>query len=150
MLPDTQKVTVVVSDGHAPVNISNVANKPAGAATKALQNAHFTVKRSKDANSDSVPAGRVISVTPAPGVAAPYGSTVTITVSKGPTMVTVPDVTGDTLSQAIVALNNAGLAFDAGRKARSTDIVIAQDPVGGTSVPQTSTTVTLTLHRKGG
>jgi serine/threonine-protein kinase len=149
VLPDTQKVTVVISDGHAPVKIPNVANKAVGAATKALQKAHFKVKRAKDANSDSVPAGNVISVTPGAGAAAPYGSTVTVTVSKGPVMVTVPDVTGDKLSQAIDALNKAGLAFDAGRKARSTDIVIAQDPVGGASVPQNSTTVTLTLHRKG-
>src|SRR5262249_6683316 len=67
VLPDTQKVTVVISDGHAPVKIPNVANKPVGAATKALQKAHFKVKRAKDANSDSVEAGRVISASPAVG-----------------------------------------------------------------------------------
>jgi serine/threonine-protein kinase len=39
----------------------------------------------------------------------PYGSTVTVTVSSGPPTVQVPNVIGESVSQATTTLQNAGL-----------------------------------------
>ena len=149
VLPDT-KVDVLISKGHAPVKVPTVARLPYAQASKRLKNAHFEVKRGKDAFSDTVAEGAVISSSPAATHTAPYGSTVTLVVSKGPEMVTVPDVEGLRLSEAISLLNDKGLAFDAGRKARPNDVVASQDPSPNSSVPKNSTTVVLTLtHVRG-
>ncbi len=63
--------------------------------------------------SDDVEAGRVISVDPGPGATAEKGATVAVVVSKGPDLVTVPDVSEvGTLAQAVALLEEAGLVAD--------------------------------------
>ncbi|CAB4875629.1 unannotated protein [freshwater metagenome] len=57
----------------------------------------------------SRPKGEVIGQDPAGGTKADKGSVVTVTVSDGPGMVTIPDVTGLSSSQARRRLENAGL-----------------------------------------
>jgi serine/threonine-protein kinase len=148
--PDTQKIAVVLSDGHAPVPVPDVTGLTWAEASKELTTAQFKVKRAPDQFSDTVPAGAVISTAPPPHSNAPYGATITVVLSKGSEQVLVPDVRGLPLAGAIIALNNVGLAFDAGSKARPTDIVIDESPAPGTSVPKNTTTVTLTLVRAKG
>jgi beta-lactam-binding protein with PASTA domain/tRNA A-37 threonylcarbamoyl transferase component Bud32 len=144
VLPDT-KVDVLISKGHAPVKVPAVAKLAYTQASDKLKAAHFTVKPGDDAFSETVAKGSVIASSPAAGHTAPYGSTVTLVVSKGPEMVTVPDVEGLKLSEAISLLNDKGLSFDAGRKARPNDVVASQDPSPNSSVPKNSTTVVLKL-----
>jgi serine/threonine-protein kinase len=77
-------------------------------------------------------------VSPAPADGpAPYGSEVTITVSAGVPLVTVPNVVGMTEGDAKAALQGAGLTVDAtkffGSKVRQ------QQPAGGESVEQGTT-----------
>ncbi len=67
--PDT-KVTLVVSDGPAPVTVPNVAKKSYDDAAAALTAAHLVPQRT-DQYSDTVPAGQVIRTTPASGAKAP-------------------------------------------------------------------------------
>jgi serine/threonine-protein kinase len=59
--------------------------------------------------STTVPAGQLIGTSPATGVAATVGTTVTVYVSTGPPVVTVPNVTGDSVPTATAAMQKAGL-----------------------------------------
>ena len=62
--------------------------------------------------SDTVPVDKVIGTNPAVGTSQARGSTVTISVSKGPELVTVPDLTGNTLEAAQQRLVALGLEVD--------------------------------------
>ncbi|MFF0410009.1 Stk1 family PASTA domain-containing Ser/Thr kinase [Kitasatospora sp. NPDC004745] len=62
-----------------------------------------------EAFSESVPAGQVIATDPGVGARARKSDTVTVTVSKGPKRIAVPDVTGKPAGQAAEALAAAQL-----------------------------------------
>ncbi|MGW2249795.1 Stk1 family PASTA domain-containing Ser/Thr kinase [Kitasatospora sp. NPDC001660] len=63
-----------------------------------------------DAYSETVPSGQVISTDPGVGTRARKSDAVTVTVSKGPHRIAVPDVTGKPTDQAAAALTGAQLA----------------------------------------
>jgi serine/threonine-protein kinase len=130
-------VSLVVSSGRAPVKVPNVVGRAPDAAQDALEQLGFVVKRDTGRSAD-VAKGQVMTVSPEPGDAQPYGSTVTITVSEGVPQVTVPDVVGKSEKEAIALLEKAGL------KASSTsfiagDRVYQQSPEAGDTVDQGST-----------
>jgi len=132
----------VISDGPKPVEVPNLVGKSWDDAMKALTAKRFKVVRT-DEFSDTVPAGVVIRHDPVPGAEAPRDSTVTVVVSKGPDLVPVPDLRGDTVEDAVSALEAAGLQVDVvgyrpGRRVRE------QDPEGGTKLHRNAT-VTLYL-----
>jgi beta-lactam-binding protein with PASTA domain len=139
-----QPVTVIVSKGHAPVDIPNVIGSSPDAATATLKELGFTVQRGDDGRSADVAVGQVMAVNPRPGAGAqPYGSIVTIQVSIGVPQVTVPDVRGRQATEATAALQQIGLkvettTFIAG------DRVYQQSPRPG-QVVDIGTTVTLAL-----
>ncbi len=85
-------VALVVSKGKQPVPVPDLSGKAEADATSALNKLGFTVNTSPDQYSDTVPAGSVISTTPATGTVLHKGDEVTLVVSKGPEMVTVPNV----------------------------------------------------------
>ncbi|WP_089335343.1 Stk1 family PASTA domain-containing Ser/Thr kinase [Blastococcus mobilis] len=130
-----QVVTVFVSLGHAPVAVPDVTGQSPEQAQANLESLGFTVTRGEDGRSADVDTGEVMAVSPAPAAGpAPYGSEVTITVSAGLPLVTVPDVVGMTEDEARAALEAAGLTVDAtkffGNKVRQ------QQPAAGESVEQ--------------
>lgn len=128
-------VQVIVSLGHAPVAVPDVTGQSPEQAQANLEALGFTVTRGEDGRSADVDAGEVMAVSPGPadGPAA-YGSEVTIVVSAGVPLVTVPDVTGMKEDEATAALQAAGLTVDAtkffGNKVRQ------QTPAPGESVEQ--------------
>ncbi|HEY5836396.1 Stk1 family PASTA domain-containing Ser/Thr kinase, partial [Streptomyces sp.] len=96
----------------------------------------------------TVPRGSVISSDPAPGGRVRSNGTVTLTVSKGPETVRVPDVHGRTLATARQEITGAGLVPGTVTKAFSDDVptgrVIATDPAGGTDrAPDTPVAITV-------
>jgi serine/threonine-protein kinase len=100
----------------------------------------------------SQPLGTVISQSPAGGVAAPTGSKVTLSVSKGPPASPVPDVTSLDAAAATANLQAAGYVTSVVKQA-TTDpgqdgIVLSQNPVGGTSA-KSGSTVTITVGSLG-
>ena len=109
-----------------------------------MQDLHFVVKR-VDAYSTSVPAGDVISISPSGS--APKGSTITVTASKGPQIVSVPDIAAGTpLADAESALKQAGLnytvrSFPGGNNST----VLTINPPAGTKVQAGSTVVIYTI-----
>lgn len=131
--PKGATVTVTVSAGPAPRVIPNLAGDSYSQAAAALGNLQLQAVEN-EVYSTSVPVGQVVSTTPAAGDSVPRGDTVTVNVSKGPQMVVVPDVTGDSVSKATAALQAAGLAVGNVYGPPRGGRVFATDPSAGTSV----------------
>jgi len=132
-------VTWWVTDGQY-TGIPQVSGMAASTAQTELQNLGFTVRIGPDQHSNSVPAGDVIGTNPAIGSNAHSGATVTITVSSGPVMIMIPQVTGEQESAAKAALRKAGLTPGSVTPETSTTIpagiVISTTPGAGVSWPQ--------------
>jgi len=107
-LPGTA-IRIVVSLGHAPVAVPVVPSTDTySAASKLLGSLGFHAVK-KTAYSSSVSAGYVISVSPnSTEKPQPYGSTVTVTISKGPQYVKVPYVLYDSFKKARSILEKDG------------------------------------------
>jgi serine/threonine-protein kinase len=131
--PKGATVTVTVSNGPPLVQIPDLTGQTFEDASKALADAGFQVVR-KDDYSDDVPdPGKVISTTPT-GTAA-KGTKVTVVVSKGPKTVTVPSLSGMSVSQAQNALQAAGL--DLGQiYGPPSKRVFDSTPTAGSKVPR--------------
>lgn len=102
-----RSVVLVVSKGPQPVDVPDVSNKTYDEAVSMLKAVHLRATRN-DVFSDTVPAGKVVSTSPAAGATAHIGDTVTVNVSKGPQLRQVPDVTGKPIQEAIKEINQAG------------------------------------------
>ncbi|MET0560341.1 MAG: Stk1 family PASTA domain-containing Ser/Thr kinase [Gaiellaceae bacterium] len=142
------QVRVNVSKGPRPVNVPNVVGLPYDQAASELQRAGFVVSRI-DEDSDQA-AGIVTRQTPSGGSEGSRGSTVTVSVSRGPSTSAVPDVTAQDVAIAQTTLQAAGFRFrivyeDTADFAQD-GIVSAQDPVGG-SQAEPNTIVTLFVGR---
>lgn len=103
-----RRVVLYVSEGAETVKVPDVLNKPLADAKAELEAAGFKVKP-VDKYHDSVAKGNVISQKPDPGVLFETGSTVTIEISKGPEVITVPSVVGKSRADAEAAIKAAGL-----------------------------------------
>lgn len=102
-------IHVVVSSGLKGSTVPNVVGDSEDEATKTLEDAGFEVETEAEYSSD-VDEGKVISQSPMGGRTLSKGSTVTITISKGAEIVSVPKITGMTEEDAREALKDAGLA----------------------------------------
>ncbi|HEY7134034.1 MAG TPA: Stk1 family PASTA domain-containing Ser/Thr kinase [Acidimicrobiia bacterium] len=141
-------ISVVVSAGPAPVNVPDVTGQDQVSATQTLNNAGFSV-RSRNQASTTVPSGNVITTQPAPGSQEAKGSTVTLIVSSGPQTATVPNVLGQSQSDATASLQGAGFqvsVLTAASSPSNSGLVIAQSPLPNATAPQGST-VTITVGR---
>ncbi len=103
-------VALVVSQGPAPRAVpDDLAGMSQDDAVAALQGLGLVAEVREDF-SDEVPAGQVIGTEPGAGSEAARDSTVVVAVSKGPDLVSVPDVSGaGSLADAVDALEAAGL-----------------------------------------
>ncbi|KGE99552.1 serine/threonine protein kinase [Actinomyces urogenitalis S6-C4] len=141
MVNHSSAVAMVVSKGRRPATVPDVTGKSLEEATAAIQEAGLTLSGSTEAFSDDVAAGLIISSDPAAEAEGYfYGDSVSVVVSKGPEMVTVPEVVSKSEADAKAALEAAGLVVSVNRilggffgTARSTD------PAAGTSVRKGST-----------
>ena len=133
-LPQGEAVQVVVSQGPPPQPVPHVVGKTRDVAAARLTDAGFQVSVT-EAFSNSVVRGRVISVSPDQGVQAPYGSTVTLTVSKGPETFPAADFGGLSRSAAQSLADQYGLILSfATVPGTSGGIVYSQSPGVGTVV----------------
>jgi serine/threonine-protein kinase len=138
--PRDSTVQLLVSDGPAPVTVPDQAGKTFDEASQALSGLGFTVVRADDFHA-TVASGKVIATDPAAGQSAPRGAQVTIHVSKGPELVKVPSLVGQTLEAATQTLQSQGFVVDT-QSYLPGRVVRAQDPAAGTSVNK-GTKVTL-------
>lgn len=103
---------------------------------------------SKEFSSD-VPEGRVLRQRPLPGVSIAQGDVVTVTISLGPAIVRVPEVTGLTVAQAEARLRELGLRGALRETWHATvkaGVVFQQDPAPGASLAKEGQ-VTLTVSK---
>ncbi len=136
-------ITMVPSQGHAPVTVPNIPGSYSFAQAQAALVAVGFSATQATVSSTTVAAGQVISTSPASGTAAPYGSAVTVTVSSGPPTVAVPNVLGETVAQATAALEGAGLAVS-GVTGNPAAVVKGTDPATNQVVPVGSAVQILT------
>ena len=136
-------ITIFVSVGRASIPIPNVGGLDQVDATQKLVDAGFRVAKTLEPSTD-VDAGHVIRTEPGAGQPAARDSTVTIVVSSGPALATVPDVVGISQSAAIDALTGADFevtVINAITGPGSVGKVISQNPGAGTKAEVGSTVI---------
>jgi beta-lactam-binding protein with PASTA domain/tRNA A-37 threonylcarbamoyl transferase component Bud32 len=137
-------VALTVSKGRRPIDVPDLTGRDATAAARTLSGLGLKVDATKQANSDTVAKGGVISQDPRDGTLF-KGDTVTLVVSKGPVLVTVPDVVGRQLREAQDILEAQGFTVEVRRALGGFfGTVRLQDPSGGSKVRKGST-ITLTI-----
>jgi eukaryotic-like serine/threonine-protein kinase len=141
-------VLLVPSLGPELKSVPDVVGMKESAAKKAITEAGLTpeVKREYD---DRVAKGRVIRQSPNRDVEIEKGKTVTITVSRGPAPVEVPDVAGKSREEATATLEALGFTVSVIREfsdAVDEGKAIRTDPAAGTSAPNGSE-VTLVVSK---
>jgi serine/threonine-protein kinase len=128
--------------------VPKVGGMSAAAAQTDLRDAGLTPAMGKAQFNNQTAKGLVISTDPAGGSRLAKGGKVTLIVSAGPHMITMPQVTGQPLTSAQAALRHAGLVPGKVKLTPSATIgagiVIATHPAAGTSWPQPNP-VTLTV-----
>ena len=137
-------VDVVLSKGREPRTVPSLSGKGASAAKSSIE-ALGLVASPTEAYSDTVPEGQVISQQTREGSTVYRGDSVSYTVSKGPEMVTVPDVVGLQRQEAHDKLEGAGFTVQE-------DLILggffntvrSSDPAGGSKVKKGST-VTISI-----
>ncbi|MEU9557649.1 Stk1 family PASTA domain-containing Ser/Thr kinase [Streptomyces fumanus] len=140
-------VALTVSKGRA-VEVPDVTGEDLADARADLTEAGLKVKVAAErVTSDDHEAGQVARQTPADGSRVAEGGTVTLTLSKGPELVEVPDVVGDSVDDAKEELAAAGFEVkeDRGLLGLFGDTVKSQSVEGGDTAPKGST-ITLEIR----
>ncbi len=99
-------VALVVSGGPEPRVVPNISGMTPDQAKTALPDG--LTGEIVEVFSETVPEGQVVSANWKPGSRVERGTVIRIRVSKGPELVTVPDVSGRSVSRATTALKEAG------------------------------------------
>ena len=144
-------VQVMVSKGPELFPLADLTSKSLQDARTALSDAKMVLGPVTEAFSDTAAAGVVVAQIPAAGTPLKHGSTVSLTVSKGPQPIPVPKVVGLKQADAVAALQAAGFrpsiddatVFDRNVPAGSVSV---QSPAAGQSATKGST-ITLTLSK---
>ncbi|MCP3817381.1 Stk1 family PASTA domain-containing Ser/Thr kinase [Streptomyces sp. A3M-1-3] len=143
--PDSA-VALVVSKG-SPVEVPGVVGEPVEGAKAELEDAGFKVKIAAEQINSPEEQGAVAKQSAAEGSEAARGDTITLTVSKGPRMLPVPDVTGENVDDARNRLESAGFEVKVDRPFLSfSDTIESQSVEGGSQAPEGST---ITIRTKG-
>lgn len=144
--PDTP-VALTVSKGAA-LSVPKVQGMTVAAATSALADKGLKAEVSDTQVYSDAPKGSVAAQSPGDGEQLAKGDTVTLTVSKGKEMVTVPDVTGKSEAEARQALTAAGFKVSVDKPFFfPRDSVDSQSVKGG---DQAAKGDTITIRMKGG
>lgn len=139
-------IELTVSKG-SPVDVPDVTGSTPADARAELEEAGLKVKIAPARVNSEFDAGQVAQQSPTEGKQAAEGDTVTLTLSKGPEMIEVPDVVGDSVDDATTALESAGFQVDEDRGLLGLfgDTVKKQSVKGGKTAPKGST-ITITIR----
>ncbi|MGX1884266.1 Stk1 family PASTA domain-containing Ser/Thr kinase [Streptomyces sp. NPDC055287] len=144
--PDSA-VAMVVSKGIA-VEVPDVTGESVDDATSELEEAGFTVKVAPARITSQEEAGAVARQSANEDERLAEGDTITLTVSKGPRMIPVPDVVGENVDDAESTLQDAGFEVEIDRPFLSfSDEIAGQSVEEGEKAPEGST---ITIRTKGG
>lgn len=133
-------IALVVSKG-SPVEVPDVTGSSVEDARAELEDAGLKVKIATQQVNSEFDKGQVAEQSPNPEQEAATGDTVTLTLSKGPEMIEVPDVVGDSVNDATQKLKDAGFEVDEDRGLLGLfgDTVKKQSVEGGDTAPKGST-----------
>jgi eukaryotic-like serine/threonine-protein kinase len=141
-------VTLSVSSGPGKVSVPSVQGLSVAQATKVLHKAGLKVGNVVPQASNRFADGQVTGTNPGTAKSVPHGAGVTVFVSSGQPPRKVPNVLGETQTQANQDLTNAGFTVHANNQTTSTpsDVgnVLSQNPSGNTNAPAGSQ-VTITV-----
>ncbi|MEE1296703.1 MAG: PASTA domain-containing protein [Bifidobacterium sp.] len=143
-------ITVKLSKGPMPVQMPDVIGKTKEEALSLLDAAKLKVTFAEQYD-DKVEAGKVLFTNTDAGATLHWGDSVTVTLSKGPEMVTVPNVVGKKLDEAKKTLEDLGLEVKTSAPLGNLlDTVRIQSPKAGEQVRKRgedgkATVVTLTV-----
>lgn len=135
-------ITLTVSQGQKPVRVPQLVGASVDNARATLAKIGLKLNVDQQTASDLIPNGTIISQAQSGGSLVDPGSTVGLTVSTGPVLVAVPDLSAKSPADAVAALQAAGFtpriqyivdATNAGGN------VSAQDPAANATVPRRST-----------
>jgi serine/threonine-protein kinase len=143
--PKGSIVTVFVSTGKEQIVVPNVTDLSSEEASAQLGSAGFAVREDSE-SSNTIQSGHVTRTDPPADSRAARGSTVRMFVSTGAQTVEVPEVRGQSESDAEAALNARGLSSTSINQLDPANAgkVIAQSPSAGTRV-QPGSNVVLTV-----
>jgi serine/threonine-protein kinase len=133
---EKSSVTLTVSKGPERYTIPNLAKRTVTDAEAAITGSNLTVGRTTQAYNSTVGKGLVVSTSPKAGSSVKRDTVVNLTVSKGPEILKVPNVTGQTSSAAQSAVSKAGfksavaLQFS---ESVAKGVVISQSPSSGSA-----------------
>ena len=131
-LDRSRQVTIFVARAPSQVDVPNVVGLPVTQAFVRLQAAKLRGRPAEVASSQTK--GQVIKQAPPAGALVKKGSTVVLTVSKGPRLVVVPNVVGQTEATATATLTRLNFRLRISRvpSAQPKGTVLAQQPPAGT------------------
>lgn len=116
-------VNLVISSGPNKVKVTDVIGHEMNRAKGELENAGFKVSI-KEVNTEEMDKGLVVSTNPDRGTLVTPGSTVTMTVSKGPGDITIPEVSvNTTFDEAKKKLRDKGFTGDVIQSSEYSDSV---------------------------
>ncbi|MGE5508738.1 MAG: Stk1 family PASTA domain-containing Ser/Thr kinase [Chitinophagales bacterium] len=114
------------------VPVPDLTGKPVEEARRMLADRRLTLEIAGRAFHEQIPVDHVISQDPLPSRTVKVNRSVRVTVSKGPELVVVPDLTGQDLREAEVTLSQVGLRIGERTDGFSTEIqpgfIMGQDP----------------------
>jgi len=139
-------IALTVSKG-SPVDVPDVVGQDLADARERLEEAGLKVRVAERQVHSEYEQGQVARQSPGADGRAAEGDTVTLTVSKGPVMIEVPDVVGDSVDEAKDKLEGAGFQVDEDRGLLGLfgDTVEEQSVAGGERAPEGST-ITITIR----
>ncbi|MDT0493001.1 Stk1 family PASTA domain-containing Ser/Thr kinase [Streptomyces griseus] len=143
--PDTA-VALVISKG-SPIGVPDLTGLSVEAATAKLEGEGLKAEVLPGRVHSSEAEGNIARQSPGEGTEAAEGDTIELTVSKGPRMLDVPDVTGRDVDEARATLEEAGFEVKVDRPFLSfSDTIARQSVKGGEQAPEGST---ITIRTKG-
>ncbi|SOD87178.1 Stk1 family PASTA domain-containing Ser/Thr kinase [Streptomyces sp. Ag109_G2-15] len=139
-------IALTVSKGSR-IDVPDVTGKDLDVARQELTDAGLKVKIAAEQINSEYDKGKVAAQSPGDGSQAAQGDTVTLTLSKGPEMIEVPDVVGSSVDDATKRLEAYGFQVekDRGLLGLFGDTVTKQSVEGGKKAPKGST-ITITIR----
>jgi serine/threonine-protein kinase len=107
MLVPGQTVTLIVSSGKPFVTVPAIAPSSYAAELSALQSVGLAATETEEYE-NTVAQGQVVSLSSPPGTRVRQGTVITVVVSKGPHLVAIPSVFGDSVGTATQLLSSDG------------------------------------------
>ena len=127
-------VEAVVSKGPERYTVPRLHGKTLEKATQLLEDGNLTLGDVTQVFNETVPEGMVVKATPAAGTEQPPGSAVSVTVSKGPKPIRIPDFTGKDAERAQSVLSEKGFKVTTAEENSDTvpkGRVVSQTPSSG-------------------